>query len=108
MEANLTYLRREVMKYELDPNHTITQHHIRLRMSCVVKFGAEAVREVVASVCKELLEDRICYFAERAKKPSVPEVAKAKKSSLERAKFARNKKTSTTSRMGHQIQHGRR
>lgn len=100
MEANLTYLRREVMKYEKDPNHTITQHHIALRMACVVKFGAEAVRQIVSEVCQQLLEARQCSFA-HAKKPLSPEVVKAKKSSSGLARNAKPKKTSITSRLGY-------
>lgn len=99
MEANLTYLRREVMKYEKDPLHKITQHHIQLRTACVMKFGQEAVREVVASVCQELLPCRLAIYA---KKQSPPEVVKEKKkSSSPPAKSVKGKKTSTTSRMGH-------
>jgi len=107
MDKDLVSLYREVMKYERDPKHTITQKHIDLRMNCVIKFGSQAVREVVASVCKELLEARLCSFA-HARRSLSQEVVKVKKSSSERAKPVRNKKTSTTSRMGHQIQHGRR
>lgn len=99
MEANLTYLRREVMKYEVDPLHQITENHIKLRSLCVVKFGSEAVREVVASVCQELLPCRLATFARKQSRPEV--VNERKKYSSPRVKNAGGKKTSTTSRMGY-------
>ena len=78
------YLRRTILSYEKDPAHKITQAHIKLRMECVVKYGSQAVRDVVSSVCAELLEARICLFAERVKTQSLAVVAKKRKSSSER------------------------
>lgn len=104
----LERLRKTILAYEKDPNHTITQSHIKLRMECVVKFGQQAVRDIVSSVCQELLEKRQCLYVERAKTQSSDGVAKKKKSSSALAKPVPNKKTSTTSRLGHRGRFARR
>lgn len=99
---DLIYLRREVLKYEEDPNHTITQKHIQLRMRCVIEYGAEAVQQVVSSVCAELLERRrLCLSAEFANVPYQPKPLTVKGFSSGLAKPVKSKKTKTTSRMGH-------
>jgi len=104
MHPELQQLRQLVLSYERDPLHKITKEHQTLRMACVVKFGSEAVVQVVNSVCQQMWEERTCQFAVFvAKKPSSPSPQEKKKSSTEPVRLVRPKKTSTTHRKGFRV-----
>jgi len=101
MHPDLQALRNHVLSYERDPLHKITKEHQALRMACVVKFGSEAVVQVVNSVCQQMWEERICLLsAVPANVTSSPKALAVRESSTERVKRAKPKKTSTTRRRG--------
>ena len=99
----LLYLKREIRKYEKDPNHTITKHHIQLRMQCVIKYGGEVVRNVVREVYQELLDGRIekhhTVSAVHQPDVSVPSRATARQTRKEVRRTARRQERSEMRRV---------
>lgn len=102
-------LRELVLAYERDEKHVITQAHIAERQRCVIEYGGEAVRAFINTVYAELLEERSCQFAvSDAKKPLSPSTPEARKSTSERAKPVKHKKTSSSRRRGFRVSTHRR
>lgn len=103
MDNRLLYLKREVRAYELDPNHTITQAHVKLRQECVVAFGGETVREVIKQVYQELLDGRIekHHVVSAVPEPTVPvpRRATARQTRKEIRRTARRQERSEMRRM---------
>jgi len=75
-------------------------------MACVVKFGSEAVVQVVNSVCQQIIDERgiqTCCYVQNVSPPLLPSAIVESKSSTERVKRAKPKKTSTTRRRGFRV-----
>ena len=47
-------LRVLIMEYEDDPNHTITQEHVKVRNQCCLFYGFEFVREAIKEIYYEI------------------------------------------------------
>lgn len=52
--SDLENMKRLVKEYEQDPEHKITEEHIKARQACVMKYGQATVLRKIKQVYKEL------------------------------------------------------